>query len=88
VTSTHTCAVVGGGVWCWGHNLDGEIGNGTTKDSLVPSQVVGLTAGVSGIAVADSHSCARLAAVVKCWGSNGNGELATAPSPRGPPRST
>ena len=37
----HTCAVVGGAVWCWGSNTDGELGNGTTGVTPIPTRVRG-----------------------------------------------
>jgi len=38
----HVCALkTDGSLWCWGDNVSGELGNGTTIDSYVPIQVMG-----------------------------------------------
>jgi hypothetical protein len=77
-----SCAVVNGGVQCWGWNGYGQLGNGTTKDSPVPVQVRGLTSGATALAVGLGYACAVVNGGVQCWGLNNEGQLGAPVSAR------
>jgi predicted aconitase with swiveling domain len=72
-----TCALtVDGGLKCWGDNSAGQLGDGTTTDRTVPTDVSGLAANVSSFTLGRWHACALIAGGrVKCWGSDVDGQL-------------
>ncbi len=74
--SEHTCAVIPGGVKCWGANFSGQLGDGTHVNRSTPVSVSGIAGGVSELLAGSSHTCAlsRSGAMV-CWGANFSGQL-------------
>src|SRR5665213_1758624 len=77
--ANHSLAIVtGGGVWAWGQNVSGQLGDGTMINKSVPT-AISLTTCAAGAATAiaggTSHSLAVVGGTVCAWGLNGNGEL-------------
>lgn len=85
---THTCALRGGEVLCWGDDSEAQLGDGDVPHGPCdgdtgtvcverPVVVPGID-DVVAIATGDFHTCAlRADATVWCWGSDGAGQLGT-----------
>jgi alpha-tubulin suppressor-like RCC1 family protein len=73
---SHSCAIKRGGtIVCWGINIFGQLGDGTTQRSSSPVAVTGVTDAVA-VAAGTSFTCALLkGGTVKCWGANYSGQL-------------
>ena len=78
---THTCALLAGGVKCWGMGYVGQLGYGNPLgigNTNTPASVGLVPVGgeVVELALGGSHTCARLATgAVRCWGSGASGQL-------------
>src|SRR5437667_75328 len=70
----HTCALLRDGtVQCWGRNVEGQLGDGTTTSSSTPVGVGDITDAVA-VGSGVLHTCALLLnSTVKCWGAVGSG---------------
>ena len=74
-----SCAIVGGGVKCWGWNGDNGI-------DWTPTDVPGLASGVTAIVAESATMCAIVDGGAYCWGDGslgqlGNGSFASSPLP-------
>lgn len=71
----HTCAIdVEGSMFCWGSNLHGEVGDGSTADRSSPVALLGQT--WRAVAVGGMHTCGLgPAGALWCWGGNTAGAL-------------
>ena len=76
VSSEHACALTAGGAaYCWGANVYGHLGDGTSTARPSPTAVTGGFRFIS-MALGRNTSCGlTLAGVAYCWGSNFNGAL-------------
>jgi alpha-tubulin suppressor-like RCC1 family protein len=65
----------GGAAYCWGQNLDGELGDGTTTSWTTPVAVAGVR-GFAAVGAGWYHTCGMTTNTgVYCWGYNGHSQL-------------
>ncbi len=70
---THTCARSREAVWCWGRNVEGQLGNGADTTSEGAPSMVALPAGdpVVDLSAGGNASCvAHESGTVRCWGQD------------------
>ncbi len=78
----HTCGIQNGGtgttLWCWGDNDFGQLGDGSTVGTKIPTQV-GVEIGWLTVTAGKDHTCGiwdrGSGATLWCWGDNGYGQL-------------
>ena len=72
----HSCAIVGSGsVQCWGADIFGQLGNGSSPSSTTPVAVVNISTAKT-INAGSNHTCVVLdTGGVQCWGANKYGQL-------------
>lgn len=74
---SHVCgltSIAGGDVFCWGRNVEGQLGDGTGMDSDLPVKV---DAGVlfTSVLASGVYACAGELPNIYCWGENEHGQL-------------
>lgn len=74
--TSHTCARTASGVKCWGFNMAGQVGDGTTTDRLIPADVAGPPGEVVSLSAGGYFNCAVTRNTeAYCWGENYYGQL-------------
>jgi alpha-tubulin suppressor-like RCC1 family protein len=80
----HSCALTSDAVMCWGHNENGQLGDGTLISHATAAPVLELEAGAGDVAAGGGevdgqlvgHTCSMdRASRVWCWGHNDEGQL-------------
>lgn len=73
-----SCAIKDGGMWCWGSDAYGGLGNAASASSTVPVQSAGLSSGVTSIVLEYISSHVSMAdGSLRAWGWNGESRLGT-----------
>ena len=68
-------SVRGTSLYCWGHNPNGQLGDGTTNDHPQPTRVAS-NLRFRQVSAGNHHACAvTVGDIVYCWGWNGFGQL-------------
>jgi alpha-tubulin suppressor-like RCC1 family protein len=75
--ANHVCVITqNAALYCWGENLEGEIGQGAALVSQLPPSPVGTDQDWIAVDTGQGHTCGlRGAGDLYCWGRNSDSEL-------------
>lgn len=73
-SSSHTCGVANGALYCWGANSYGQLGTGNTTNTTLPVAVMGALSGksLSSVSAGLFYTCATADGEAYCWGQGSN----------------
>jgi alpha-tubulin suppressor-like RCC1 family protein len=73
----HTCAITtGNSLYCWGYNIYGQVGDGTSGNSRPSPKKIGTSGVWAGVTTGELHTCAiSTGKSLYCWGANEAGSL-------------
>jgi hypothetical protein len=75
-SASHSCALRKAGLYCWGANDTGQLGDGSTASATSPVKAALDATDVVEVAVHTGRSCVRRrSGAVACWGANASGQL-------------
>jgi hypothetical protein len=74
-----TCAEQADAYWCWGSNIQGELGNPSFSHSNQPTKVAFPRKGVPSISTRDETGCMVEHGELQCWGKDLGGWLSEGP---------
>ncbi|TXH42562.1 MAG: hypothetical protein E6Q90_08955 [Actinobacteria bacterium] len=78
---SYNCVIADGGLYCWGNNIYGQLGDGSQTVRDAPTAVTGITGSVTQVSAGAFHTCAVITGAAYCWGSNAEGELGDGAAP-------
>ena len=72
----HVCGIAANNsLWCWGNNMWGEVGDGSTTQKNFPTHI-GADLDWKTLALGEYHSCAlKNSGSLYCWGENDEGQV-------------
>ena len=74
--AAHACLIrQDGGLWCWGNNYYGRLGDGTSTERRVPVAVTSYGEGVTDASCGRRSTCGVRDSRLSCWGYNYYGQL-------------
>lgn len=75
-SANHSCAIRKAGLFCWGANIEGALGDQSTTDSELPVAATVAGSDIVEVAASTGRTCVRRASgELACWGGNDHGQL-------------